>query len=132
MRSPAAPGLHALQLPCLNVRRSVLRCRQGPYLHARLLGCGGLPGGPGQRRILLHGEPDMHDDAQHAPRSPTARRLPRQARYFHPPKEILLAAALGLALFQAPLLLYAIRAFQGHLSRQRKAGGMPAVRAHRR
>ncbi len=29
------------------------------------------------------------------------------ARYFHPPGEILLASAIGAALFQAPLLGYA-------------------------
>lgn len=29
------------------------------------------------------------------------------ARYFHPPAEILLATAMGAALFQAPLLGYA-------------------------
>lgn len=33
------------------------------------------------------------------------------ARYFHPPGEIVLAAVLGLAAFQAPLLWYAARAF---------------------
>lgn len=37
-----------------------------------------------------------------------------QARYFHPPAEIVLAGALGLAVFQAPLLVYAVRAFQQH------------------
>lgn len=38
----------------------------------------------------------------------------RAARYFHPPGEILLAAALGLAMFQGPLLLYTLRAIQAH------------------
>ena len=36
------------------------------------------------------------------------------ARYFHPPGEIILAAALGLVVFQAPLLAYAARVFQQH------------------
>lgn len=44
------------------------------------------------------------------------------ARYFHPPAEILLAAALGLAVFQAPLLLYAARAFQEHHVQHQEAG----------
>lgn len=36
------------------------------------------------------------------------------ARYFHPPGEIILAAVLGLAAFQAPLLWYAARTFVEH------------------
>lgn len=55
--------------------------------------------------------------------------LPPAARYFHPPGEILLAAVLGLAVFQAPLLLYATRAFADHHQHQQQAAvlaGMPA------
>ncbi|KAI7842937.1 hypothetical protein COHA_003446 [Chlorella ohadii] len=50
------------------------------------------------------------------------------ARYFHPPGEIVLAAVLGLAAFQAPLLWYAARAFvQQHA--QRGSGPAAAVTA---
>jgi hypothetical protein len=58
---------------------------------------------------------------------------PLQARYFHPPAETVLAAALGLAVFQAPLLLYALRAFQQHDVRRAlaAAGGSGARRQHR-
>lgn len=36
------------------------------------------------------------------------------ARYFHPPAEIVLAAAIGAALFQLPLLAYVKWAFNQH------------------
>lgn len=51
--------------------------------------------------------------------------MPVQARYFHPPAEIVLAAALGLAVFQAPLLVYAVRTFQAH----HQAHAAPAAEA---
>lgn len=59
--------------------------------------------------MLAGGRCDAHQRLHPAPPS-----LPLQARYFHPPGEILLAAAIGLALFQAPLLAYAALKFQEH------------------
>lgn len=52
------------------------------------------------------------------------------ARYFHPPGEIFLAAVLGFAVFQAPLLLYAQRVFQQHGAAQVVAGGTGSGRQH--
>lgn len=58
------------------------------------------------------------------------------ARYFHPPGEILLASALGMVMFQGPLLIYAVRAIQlhhrEHAAAVEAAAAAPKHRRHRR
>lgn len=44
------------------------------------------------------------------------------ARYFHPPSEIVFAAALGLAVFQVPLLMYIARVLKAHEKRHMRYG----------